>query len=393
MTAVATPPVDDELEVSVFGPGVGESVVVHLGHGEWMVVDSCLNPKTRAPAALEYLDGLGVDVGSALKLLVVTHWHDDHVRGAAKILQRAEDARIACSAKAHGETLEFRALATARAAPLPDTGLDEFAEILDILHDRRLPGQRPESVGPVWAAEGKPLLQRDAEADGRPPMKVVALSPSDGTLTLAMHELRQFLPQPAAPVRRAVRLTPNARSVVVFAEAGTRALLLGADLENTTNPATGWNAVVRSQFRPATRSEVFKVPHHGSVGADNEKIWQEMLTDEPIACVTPFSRGRLPLPTTTDLRRLAGRTRHVFCTRPTRGPKPRRKLPAVERTAREVVKRRRSMEGPLGHIRVRGSLVDHSPLRVELFGPAFEVRSAASSLKASRKSLRQTVRR
>lgn len=45
MTAVATPPVADELEVSVFGPGVGESVVVHLGHGDWMVVDSCLNPR------------------------------------------------------------------------------------------------------------------------------------------------------------------------------------------------------------------------------------------------------------------------------------------------------------------------------------------------------------
>ena len=375
MIAVATPPVDDELEVSVFGPGVGESVVVHLGHGDWMVVDSCLNPKTRVPAALEYLDDLGVAIGSALKLLVITHWHDDHVRGAAKIFQRAEAARIVCSAKDHGQAL-FEALATARAARLPGTGFDELAEILDILHDRRLPGQRPESVGPVWAAEGKMLLQRLAGADGRRPMKVVALSPSDSTLTLATHELRQFLPRLAAPERRAVRLTPNARSVVVFAETGTRAVLLGGDLENTINPATGWNAIVKSPLRPATRSEVFKVPHHGSVGADNDDVWQQMLTDDPVACVTPFSRGRLPLPTTADLRRLAGRTCRVFCTRRARGPKPRRKPATVERTVHEVVRRRRSMEGPLGHIRVRGSLADRSPLRVELFGPAFEASGA-----------------
>ena len=236
-----------------------------------MVVDSCLNPKTRAPAALEYLDELGVDVATALKLLVLTHWHDDHVRGAAKILQRAEAADIACSAKDHGPAL-FEALATAQAARTRDTGFDEFAEILHVLLDRRPRGQRPESVGPVWAAEGRALLQRLAGADGRYPMRVVALSPSDGTATLAMHELRQFLPQTAAPERRAVRLTPNARSVVVFAEAGTRAVLLGADLENTTDPATGWNAIVKSRVRPDTRSEIFKVPHHGSAGADNDQV-------------------------------------------------------------------------------------------------------------------------
>lgn len=30
----------DEIEVSLLGPGYGESVVVHMGGGEWMVVDS-----------------------------------------------------------------------------------------------------------------------------------------------------------------------------------------------------------------------------------------------------------------------------------------------------------------------------------------------------------------
>ena len=371
MSEVAEPPNDEELEVSVFGPGVGESIVVHLGHGDWMVVDSCLSPRTGRPAALEYLGDLGVDVGSAVKLIVLTHWHDDHVRGAGEILERAEAAQVVCSAKDHGPAF-FEAVETARTARLPATGLDEMAKVLDTLLHRRLPSQRHESVGPVWAAEGRTLLQRDA--NGQPSARVVALSPSDGTLTLALHELQEFLPRPAGPERRAVRLTPNQRSVVVFAEAGTRAILLGADLEETHNPATGWRAVVGSPVRPTARSEVFKVPHHGSAGADNEAVWQEMLAEEPIACLTPFSRGRSPLPTTNDLRRLGQRTGHVFCTRPARGPKPRRKPPAVARTIREVAKRRRLMEGPMGHIRVRGSLSDQAPMRVELFGPAFKAR-------------------
>ena len=45
--SLAAPPRTDELEVSLFGPGVGECVIVHLGAGEWMVVDSCLDPATR----------------------------------------------------------------------------------------------------------------------------------------------------------------------------------------------------------------------------------------------------------------------------------------------------------------------------------------------------------
>ena len=99
------------------------------------------------------------------------------------------------------------------------------------------------------------------------------------------------------------------------------------------------------------------------------------------SCLNPRTRLpaalEYPLPTPKDLRRLGERAHRAYCTRPVRGPKPRRKPLAVERTAREVAKRRRPMEGPLGHIRVRGSLADHSPLRVELFGPAFEVASAA----------------
>jgi len=36
----------DEIEVSVFGPGYGESILVHLGAGKWVIVDSCRDNKT-----------------------------------------------------------------------------------------------------------------------------------------------------------------------------------------------------------------------------------------------------------------------------------------------------------------------------------------------------------
>ena len=45
-------PERSEIEVSLFGPGYGESIVLHLGENLWLIVDSCLDPLTRDPAPL-----------------------------------------------------------------------------------------------------------------------------------------------------------------------------------------------------------------------------------------------------------------------------------------------------------------------------------------------------
>ena len=36
-------PADDEIEITTIGPGFknGESVVIHYGDGNWMIIDSC----------------------------------------------------------------------------------------------------------------------------------------------------------------------------------------------------------------------------------------------------------------------------------------------------------------------------------------------------------------
>src|SRR5688572_8544014 len=91
------PPDPNEVEVSVFGPGHGECVVVHLGDGEWMVVDSCRHFEDGRAAALRYLEAEGVAVETAVKLVIVTHWHDDHIRGLGEIAERCSSARFVCS--------------------------------------------------------------------------------------------------------------------------------------------------------------------------------------------------------------------------------------------------------------------------------------------------------
>ena len=71
------PPNPEEIEVTLLGPGYGESAVLHIGNGVWVIVDSCINHEG-IPQALEYLESIGVAPAQAVDLIVATHWHDDH---------------------------------------------------------------------------------------------------------------------------------------------------------------------------------------------------------------------------------------------------------------------------------------------------------------------------
>ena len=75
------PPNADQVEVTLLGPGYGECAVIHLGNGHWALIDSCLDSDTGRPAALSYLEGMGVDPATAVRLVLATHCHDDHVGG------------------------------------------------------------------------------------------------------------------------------------------------------------------------------------------------------------------------------------------------------------------------------------------------------------------------
>ena len=97
MTKTSNSPGANELELTLLGPGYGESVILHLGNGEWAIIDSCLDSDGR-PGALRYLDDIGVDPAENVVLIVASHWHDDHIRGLANLLQLCPRARFCCAA-------------------------------------------------------------------------------------------------------------------------------------------------------------------------------------------------------------------------------------------------------------------------------------------------------
>ena len=62
---------------------------MHTAAGEWLLFDSCINPSDNKPAGLSYLEAIGVSVEDSVKLVVATHWDDDHIAGLARVVEKA----------------------------------------------------------------------------------------------------------------------------------------------------------------------------------------------------------------------------------------------------------------------------------------------------------------
>lgn len=349
-------PQADEIEVSLFGPNFGESVVLHVGENAWIVVDSCQHPKTKRSVPLQYLQDIGVDPSRDVKLVIATHWHDDHIRGLGETLAACHSAKFVCSV-AQGRK-EFITLVNAMASRsmIRSTGVAEFAQVLTVLKDRR--AANPSTAVPKWAIEGRPMWERINSASGaHMDCAITALSPSDSSVQVALQRIGMLMPHARTPKQRLPSLSPNDSAVVLWVRVGTVKILLGADLEQTPNVARGWSAVLmETANQNLGKASVFKVPHHGSVTGDNPSVWSYMLEDQPVAMLSPFLHGAVQLPTRTDANRICLHTNRAYCTsdfKPLRSP---RRPKMVTRTIRETVVQMRPAVSASGQIRLRANL-------------------------------------
>jgi len=365
--SISIPPKANELEISIFGPGRGESVLIHLGNDEWCVVDSCIARGRRQPAALEYLEALGTNA-AGVKLVVATHWHNDHINGLSTIVRQAPSAKFCCSMALKRD--EFTTLISSFSEGTEErSGVDELSSILSQL---RQTGR----LAPMWAVENKRLLHWP----DRPrafPISVTTLSPSDVSITLALREIAGLIPAEGKPQRRIVNRSPNHASVVLWLQAGAIRALLGADLEHSGRVGEGWMAIIASH-QDSTPGVIFKVPHHGSPNGDCPEVWEKLLAQNSLAVVTPFTGGRVRLPRDSDLERLSGRTTKLYCTAAGAGKPPSRD-PSVERSLRTQLRDRRVVAGQPGHVRMRWSATSETAEpKIELFNGAYHVPSVVS---------------
>ena len=340
-------PAKDISEVSLFGPGIGECIVIHLGDDKWFIIDSCRCPSTKKPIAIKYLEQLGVDVSTQVEGVLITHWHKDHIDGAFELVNKCDSAQIYFSAALlKEEAIQLSKLYKKNPFVSTDTEIREFRQIIEYLRNR---GDYSRA-NPVQASHT--ICQRNI------PLKIrlLALSPSPQAVTQSTANLFELIPNiDGFRNRNVIGQSKNLNAVVLYFEFGSFSAIFGSDLEETRNPDTGWSAIINSGMQDNLSlepAELFKIPHHGSANGHNDCVWNLLLDNKPLAITTPYYGG-IGLPTEQDVTRILGLTSEFWISKKPRPARPPKRDRMVEREMDSATKSRSVIKGKIGHIQIR----------------------------------------
>ncbi|HEU5159524.1 MAG TPA: MBL fold metallo-hydrolase [Streptosporangiaceae bacterium] len=356
-------PGTDIVEISIFGPGKGESIVAHLGADNWVIVDSCVDQSDGTLPALRYLESIGVDASRAVKMIVATHAHDDHIAGISRLFDACKSAFFVCSqAVTSEEFLSVIEVDREIESLLRKSSHSEYRSVFDMVELR---GRSELGIKPLKRAlEGLEILA--VRSDSGPNARVVALSPSHEAVTRSQRLLARGLAH-AGSRRKLSSADPNEFAIALWVEVENMAILLGADL--LKGPAgCGWQAVLAT-FNPELQASLFKISHHGAPNAHHDGVWEKLLIESPVAILAPYRAGRTPRPAPSDRTRICTLTPHAhICASPDKTAQSR----AVNKAAASMSQLARNVREPWGkpgQVRARAKIGSDS-WTVDMIPPA-----------------------
>ncbi|NPC42933.1 MBL fold metallo-hydrolase [Nocardioides sp. zg-1230] len=302
-----TRPAEDEVQVAVLGRGVGESIVVHIGEDRWIVVDS-FNMRDGdglvVPAALHYLDSIGVGMDRVVAL-VISHFDIDHVRGASRLFaETARDARLVLS----GAMAAREFLAHLRLADRPgkggDAGVRELRTLLALIDPPGTGGRVLERC------RRDQSLLRNLQGGSLTPT-TYGMAPCEDTITEFTAQVAPILAGNAP--QTLPRPLLNRASAAIHLQVGDRAILLCGDLEHDDRIGSqdrGWGgALLPLHGNPAT---FVKLGHHGSQNGDHEDIWNRLTAADCVVAAAPYTAQVDSLPTEADIARIVSRGHTLY---------------------------------------------------------------------------------
>lgn len=341
-------PSNDEAEISLFGPGVGECIVIHYGQGKWFIVDSCLCPETNEPIALKYLNSINVNVSNQVEGVLITHWHQDHIKGAAEIMKQCTNAKLFLSAALmESEAVNLALLYNKAKIFQVDKEISEFSEIIQFLKNSKALLR----IETVKANHSFFNLNQNGVA----PTKLLALSPSSSAVNQSIANIVDMMPNPDGKRgRNLIKASENLNAVAMYFSYADFSAVLGSDLEEGQNKNSGWSAVISSNIfdnQSLALADLFKVPHHGSENAHNDDVWTQLLKASPLSITTPFLSSRLP--TDQDIQRIKSLSSDFHITHDPKSSTKIRRDNMVEREMKSIVLDRKVLNKIMGHIQIR----------------------------------------
>ncbi|KTS29700.1 MBL fold metallo-hydrolase [Pantoea stewartii] len=276
----------------LFGRGVGESILCNYESDDWIIVDSCYGKidSEKKAASLEYLEENQIPLDK-VKFIVISHFHDDHIKGMLEIVKKCTSAKIFISGALSSQEFVtyLTLLADVNATTAHQQGVSELFNIFSEAH---------KSKRKINKAKADVSLHFNMGTLSR----VSALSPSDveceEALSCFMGKVKTLSESHELELPADVKdknLNHNCVTLCISSHSNTD-ILLGADLEISSDPLKGWTALTSTQLAPKNTASVFKISHHGSVNGHCQTSWNKLsITNrKPIGILTPFNKQRLP---------------------------------------------------------------------------------------------------
>lgn len=336
----------NEIEISVFGKGFGECIIIGCGDNEYIVVDSFINPETKNPIAVDYLNAIGVPL-SAITTVVLTHWHADHIAGISNLLNlTGQETKIVLSPIINKEKFhEFINLGIKG----NKNSTSEFEKVYSLIEKR---GAKIIKI----ANNDTRIFVKNTE----PKIEIFSLSPQDEDLIRFINKI--IISEDK--ITSCEYLEDNLLSIVLLVKFSKDGFLLGSDLENTSTDNQGWNAVVNNYSHTDVKPSVFKIPHHGSENAHNDSIWEKILDQSPLSILTVYNKG-FKLPKDSDILRIVKLSKSLFVV----GNKS-KKDKEMEHKVRKRMPNAKVEIIPqnIGFVRYRKKINDDIPGTIETFG-------------------------
>jgi len=268
------------------GPGCGESQVVALPDGRWLVVDACRTGKESFP--LRVLRRLGA---TEVHLAIVTHPDLDHIAGFAELAAGVTIHRLWRYA---GGTLRDVLSSWVRKIP-GQARLQELSKALDAM-DRLADANRcveagldtrdwPDEDGAPYRVTCIAPCAADVVANRRTLQRLVELSISKSGE--AKPRLSKGVEQLMLGRSRHLNGRGNPLSLAVVLWWGEIGILLSGDVECSGDRYRGWDGICAAlqddgRLQLLRGPKLVKVAHHGSNGAFSQlalghpyRLWQK----------------------------------------------------------------------------------------------------------------------
>lgn len=297
---------NNSLEVSLIGTGggYGESIVLNLGNNDWIVVDSCQDPFTKKSLPLEYLKSLKVNISEDVKLIICTHWHDDHILGISNLLNECDTAKF-CMASATDKNKFLLMVGLDSKKAENESSLSSTKELSQCIEIIRKKG-----LNILTAVQDRILYMNKTKDISS---YVYSLSPSDYILEQFNIEISSLISDFSSSNRKIICESPNDKSVALLIKINDQGILLGSDLEVSNDNKKGWLCVLDNCKCIDSKASIYKIPHHGSKNGFHERIWDELVNRNAISKLTPWNRGD-KLPTKEMLKKYREFTDNLYIT-------------------------------------------------------------------------------